>query len=154
MDREEKRRLKKLGKSLVEKRSSELRTILDQTNPASPLSDAFIENEIKIRKKEHSLRSEERIRKSDKMRKDFIIRPIEFDLAEYYPDVPGWYWECRVCGDFLPTWTKKKLCCSCGAVRLNDDKKCQYRFLDEGQLRLVRLQGKVEKRKPWWQFWK
>jgi hypothetical protein len=153
MENEEKRRLKQLGKALVEKRSKELHALIAQTNPSPSGSDEYLQNEIAIRKKEQILRSDDRVRNAEEMRREFVLHPVDFNLNDIYPGVPGWYWECRFCGDFVPSCTNSRLNCSCGNIHL-DSLHHQFAVKDEGQIRLVRLMGKTVRSKRWWQFWK
>ncbi|MBL8800073.1 MAG: hypothetical protein JNM56_39690 [Planctomycetia bacterium] len=142
MDKDEKKRLKKLGKAVVEQRSAQLRAQLDATNPAPFASDDYVRNEIAIREKERAIRGSDRVHHGADVRRDFTMRPLEFDLRHLYPASPDNFWECRRCGDFLPTLTQRRLICSCGNVCL-DAAAGTFAVRDEGILRLVRLLGKV-----------
>jgi hypothetical protein len=156
MDSYDKRRLKKLGKNILEKRSEEIRALLAQTNPAPFASEEYLQNEITIRKKEQALRTNDRVLSGAEIRQEFIVRPIDFELHNVYLPIPDQYWECRSCGDFVPAWTNSILICACRnihLVHLNDFQN-QIMVQDQGQIRLVRLMGKATRSKNWWHFWK
>lgn len=117
MDAERKRELKKLGKQIVEKRSAELKEALAKTNPAPFASDEYIANEIAVRHKSRSLRQNVRRRCSEEVRRDFIVQPCEFEPTGRYPGgAKEDYWECRRCGDFLPS-VPVPTQCRCGNLR-------------------------------------
>ena len=73
MDNTEKKRLKKLGKQIVEKRAADLRAKLASTNPAPFASDEFLRNEIAIRDKERQLRKEQRVFSQEEIVADFVF---------------------------------------------------------------------------------
>ena len=141
MDKQEKRRLKKLGKELVEKRSKELQQQLESTNSAPFASDEYVRNEIAIRHKERLLRKYRGVFPGDYIRGNFIVRAIEYDLHEGYPGSPDNYWECRSCGTFLSTLPSLEVTCPCGNLTLTPE---EFYVKDESTLLLVRLLGKVD----------
>ena len=140
MDKAEKKRLKKLGKELVQRRSDELHAQLASTNPAPFASDEYLRNEIAIREKERQLRKEQRAYSQQEILANFVVRPLGFDLSATYPGSDDNYWECRECGDFIPTVLARVLQCGCGNVRIT---QAGFVVRDEGCLRLVRLLGKA-----------
>jgi len=90
-----KRSIKQLGKALVEKRSAELREQLAATNTAPFASDEYVRNEIAIREKERAIRSSDAVHVGAAIRRDIIVRQVEFNLQEAYPGSPAHFWECQ-----------------------------------------------------------
>ncbi len=76
MDEAEKRRLRKLGKEIVEKRSAELRQQIAGTNPAPFTSDNYICSEIAIRKKHRVIRDTDRVVCRVDMERDKVIPTV------------------------------------------------------------------------------
>lgn len=74
MDKDEKKRLKKLAKLLLEKRAAQFRQRLDATNPAPFSSDDYVRTEIANRKKELAIRKGE-----FKVRPGDVALPIRLD---------------------------------------------------------------------------
>jgi hypothetical protein len=142
MDDAEKKRLKKFGKSLVEKRSAELRQQLARSNSATFGSDEYIRNEIEIRQKEQKVRLEDRAISKAEMECNFITRPQDFDLCQPYLEIQGHFWQCKNCGDYIPMATAHRLKCSCGNILLDGSDRV-FAVDDEGLLRLVRVLGKI-----------
>lgn len=152
MNDAEKRRLKKIGKQVVEQQSRELHERLAEANPAPIGSDAWARNY-----KAQTLRERE-LRRSppDKIAalevaQEFLLHPA--DPGPNFLGVPTWYIECPRCHDLLHTVPTQSVACSCGGMRLElatrkieVDNEIQPRFV-----RLIARGGKP--RRPWWKFW-
>lgn len=143
MDEAEKRRLKKLGRQLVLKRSEELKQRLAQTNSAPFASDEYLANEIAIRATEKALRCNPRVYSAAEIRASFVIHPLDYDPNGIYPFGHNDYWECRQCGDFVPTVLPATHCrCSNVSVQKNGF-DLELQVTDVGLVRLVRLLAKA-----------
>lgn len=170
MDKSEKRRLKKLGKEIVEQRSAELKKALNEANPAPLGSDAWIENYKAGNENEKWLRKKLPLLQKKEWEKMFVVRQddnpgkaiqqeykpsrtengtLKSDVARSYEVTPttDTFVQCQSCESITslmpPTeWLYWKQC-SCGNAK-------RFRFLwwhsllvrDEEQLRFVRLTGK------------
>lgn len=175
MDKSEKRRLKKLGKKIVEERSADLRKALDEANPASiEESDAWIKNYKEITENERWLRKAQPMMHKREWEKKFIVRQDEVPgstLEQMFKPVtaedgmlasalyakhgvmstPETYIQCIPCETVLPTlpargWFYWKRC-ECGnAARLRIFMWFSLMIRDEGKLRFVRLMGKSASR--------
>ena len=139
MDKEEKRRLKKLGKELVKKRSRELMRKINSSNPAKFGSDEYIQNEIDIRKVEREVRKNPGVFAGELIRAEFMVIPQEYNFEQGYPGTTENYWECRSCGYFLSSLPAHPVKCKCGNVKILDH---GFLIQDESALLLVKLIAK------------
>src|SRR5262249_19711621 len=115
MDDAEKRRLKKLGKKLVEKQSRELQELLREANPAPIGSDEWARGYRAGIEKERQVRAAPPDRlTAEQVRKDFVLIPVEGEGLGGLFGVPTWYHECPVCGDVLHSVPQQSVTCSCG----------------------------------------
>jgi len=139
MNPEEKRRLKKLGKRLVEQRSQELRELLREANPAPLGSDEWGRNYQFGTLRERQLRqdSPDRLPASIASR-DFILNPVR-DAPTI--GVPTYYIECSRCRDLLHSVPRQTVTCSCQGICINLESR---QFLVETGVRFqwVRLIGR------------
>jgi hypothetical protein len=142
MDEAEKRRLKKLGKKLVERRSRELRECLREANPAPIGSDEWARNYRAGVEREKQLRAAppDRIPAAE-VKECFALLPVEGEGAGGLLSVPTWYYECASCGDVLHSAARQSVSCSCGNL-LVDVKAGQVRSRSMEKARLVKLIGR------------
>lgn len=150
MDKEEKRRLKKLGKKVVEEQSLELKRLMEAANPAPIGSDAW----IRLFRD-----SGKRQRKIDAAQPDIIPADIateEFVLHYVEPSphgVPTVYLECPRCRDLLHSEPLATVQCSCRGIELNlEMQRILVRSVDYPRWTTLIARGEP-KRKPWWRFW-
>jgi hypothetical protein len=152
MDEAEKRRLKKLGKQMVEQQSRELQERLAEANPAPTGSDEWARNYKTQTLRERDLRRSppDRIAGTEASR-DFVLN--EVDPGPRFSGVPTWYVECPQCHDLLHTVPTQSVACSCGSIRL-DLADRQFLVAPETQPRFVRLIARGEQpRRRWWKLW-
>lgn len=152
MDDAEKRKLKRLGKQIVEQRSRELQERLAEANPAPVGSDAWAQNFRAQTLRERKLRRlpPDRISGSEALR-DFVLN--EVDPGPNFSGVPTWYVECPRCHDLLHTVPTQPVVCSCANISLDLPHR-QILVAPETQPRLVRLIARSEQpRRSWWKFW-
>ena len=161
MDKEEKRRLKKLGKKLVEEQSRQLDERLAEANPAPVGSDEWVENYRRGTVKDKELRQQQPdIVYRKEIEVDFVIAPIELELG----GSPG-YFQCLECGDVLYSRPRTRLSCTCKALAFPRRRGRPPRKQEKGAVRRVKLSGKStaepgfislgtrRKHRRWWQFW-
>lgn len=48
-------------------------------------------------------------------------RYLQFDVAQAYPAGKGLYYECRVCGDIIPSLPDENMACSCENIAIDVD---------------------------------
>ena len=152
MDDAERRRLKKLGKRMVEQQSLELEARLAEANPARVGSDAWARSYKAGTARERELRASppDRIAGADALR-EFVLHNV--DPGPGFAGVPTWYVECSRCHDLLHTVPKEAVNCSCGSVGL-DPATRQFLVAPETQTRFVKLIGRGKQpRRSWWKFW-
>jgi hypothetical protein len=118
MDAETKRKLKKLGKAEVERRSAELRADLAEANPAPIGSDEWGERYKRGTERERWLRKKLPLLRKKRLEALFVVR------REGPPGSiagPGEYVLCTTCGSAAPTALPRKLfywaSCGCGNIR-------------------------------------
>ena len=150
MDKEEKRRLKKLGKKIVEERSRELKRLMDEANPAPFGSDAWIRL---------FRASGKRQREIDAVQPDVIPADIadkEFVLHYVEPSphgVPTVYLECPRCRDLLHSAPRVTVQCSCRGIEVNlEMQRIVIHSVDYPRWTGLIARGEP-KRKPWWKVW-
>jgi hypothetical protein len=157
VDKDEKRRLKKLGKQIVADQSRELDERLRQANPAPIGSNEWARNYREGTAKEKALQAAPPDRLSSaELQADFVTNPKHQDLPAELFGVPGYFWECRGCGDVVNTVPSATAQCTCGNV-LIDMSAGRRQFRKPENVRLVSLIGKaakaVPRKRPWWKFW-
>ena len=118
MDAEQKRALKRLGKAEVERRSSELRAALQESNPGGPGSDEW------ARGYRHGVERERWLQKTLPILSRAQLEELFVVLID---DRPGWvphaggYVICAICGSAAPSFMRWKLfywrSCACGNIR-------------------------------------
>ena len=142
MDDAHKRRLKKLGKEMIERRSRDLQTRLTEGNPAPVDSDAWARNykAQTLRQRELRRSPPDRIAASDASR-DFVLN--EVDPGPSFSGVSTWYVECPRCHDLLHTVPIESVACSCGAIQL-DIATRRFLVAPETQPRFVKLIARSE----------
>lgn len=157
MDAAEKRRLKKLGKRLVEQRSQELQERLHEANPAPVGSDEWVTNYKAEVERDRQLRKAPPDRLSEsEAAAQFVLQPV--DSADRFVGVPTWYVQCPRCHDLLHSVPTGPVACTCGAVKLTtsgDFPILQADVTQDVQPRVVRLigRGTQPRGRPWWRFW-
>jgi len=161
MDPAKKRRLKKLGKRLVEQQSRELQEHLREANPAPVGSDEWAANYTAGVAHERALRKAPPDRMSEsEAAAEYILVPV--DMGDRFIGVPTWYVQCSKCRDLLDSVPSAPVCCACGALRLSTSDGfpvLQSRFSADAQPCVLRLMGrgvtprKESVRRPWWRFW-
>lgn len=152
MDAAEKRRLKKLGKQLVEQQSRDIHARLAEANPAPVGSDEWVGNYKAQTTRERELRKSppDRIPAAEASR-EFVLD--EVDPGRNFAGVPTWYVQCPACHDLLHTVPTQSVACSCGAVRL-DLAEHALKVAPNTRPRIVRLIARGDApRRPWWRFW-
>ncbi len=158
VDKAEKKRLKQLGKQVVADRSKKLLDDLGKTNPAEPLSDEYIRNEIAIREKERMLRqAADRTQPRWAIEKHFVLHAVEPDF-ERPGFAPNDYWSCAICEEMVPSQPAVALSCACGniyiepvkyAVQIGPDggetiqRVSAFKVRDRANVQYVRLLGAV-----------
>ncbi|HZN68204.1 MAG TPA: hypothetical protein VFB66_23160 [Tepidisphaeraceae bacterium] len=152
MDAAEKRRLKKLGKQLVQQQSRDLQARLAEANPAPAGSDEWVRNYRAQTTRERELRQSppDRIPAAEASR-GFVLD--EMDAGPNFGGVPTWYVQCPACNDLLHTVPTQSVACTCGAVRL-DLVEQALEVASNTRPRIVRLIPRGDAaRRPWWRFW-
>jgi hypothetical protein len=117
MDKDEKRRLKKLGKELVERQSRELQEALREANPAPSGSDEWGEGYRAgvLREKQLRAAPPDRISAAE-LKATFALLPVEGEGSGGLLGFPTWYYECPSCGDVLHSVPRETVRCSCGKL--------------------------------------
>jgi len=142
MDKDEKRRLKKLGKQAVADRSRELHERLREANPAPIGSDAWAKNYRDGTLKEKALRANpaDRLTASE-LAESFVPNPANQELPAELFGVPGCFWECLACGEVINSLPQEAARCQCGNITI--DRSSGVRSFEKSdRVRLVRLIGK------------
>jgi hypothetical protein len=139
MDPEEKRRLKKLGKKLVDQRSQEVRELLHEANPAPIGSDEWGRNYRIGTQRERQLRQESPDRvPASVATEDFVLNPVHDAPTT---GVPTYYIECSRCGDLLHSVPRQTVGCSCKGIRI-DLESNQFLVETGVRFRWVRLMAR------------
>src|SRR5687768_9122851 len=101
MDKEEKKRLKRLGKSLAEEKSRRIEELVQQANPAPVGSDEWARNHLESLARERAARAiVDRAIPAEEAARDYIVNLKEEEFrGGVYPTVPGWFYRCSRCGD-------------------------------------------------------
>lgn len=139
MNSEEKRRLKKLGKELLEQRSQDIKERLREANPAPIGSDEWGRNYRVGILRERELRQDAPDRLTASVATSrFVLNPV---VPAPSIGVPTCYIECSRCGDLLHSVPRQTVECSCKGVRL--DLEAKQVFLEPNVcFRWVRLIGR------------
>jgi hypothetical protein len=143
MEEAEKRRLKKLGKKLVEQQSRELEERLREANPAPSGSDEWARNYRAGLQRERQLRAAppDQI-PAVVVKANFVLLPVEGQGSGGILGIPTWYYECPSCGDVLHSTPRESVSCSCGNL-LVDVENGQVGSRSIEQVRLVQLIGRA-----------
>lgn len=143
MDEAEKRRLKKLGKKLVEQQSRELQERLREANRAPIGSDEWARGYRAGVEREKQLRAAppDRIPAAE-VRESFVLLAVEGEGSGGLLGVPTWYYECPSCGDVLHSVPQQSVICSCGNL-LVDVETGEVGSRSIEQARLVKLIGRA-----------
>lgn len=143
MDKNEKRRLKKLGKQIVAEQSRQLRDHLNEANPAPVGSDEWAKGYKKGTLKEKALRAKPPDRLSAiEVEGDFVPNPATQNLPVELFGVPGCFWQCLNCGDLINSLPRARTSCVCGNI-LVEVKERRRVFQKPTCVRLVGLIGKA-----------
>jgi hypothetical protein len=142
MDKDEKRRLKKLGKQAVADRSRELQERLHAANPARIGSDAWAENYRAGILKEKALRAKSPDRLTAReLAESFVLNPAHQELPAELLGVPGCFWECLTCHEVINSLPQTAIRCECGNITI--DPASGVRMFEKSEnVRLVTLIGK------------
>jgi hypothetical protein len=136
MDEAEKKRLKKLGKKLVEQQSRLLREALREANPAPIGSDEWMKNYRALIARDRQLRERPPAYiPAGEARRDFVL--LECEKATSFGEQPLYY-QCSYCCDLLHAATLRPVVCSCGNLFL-DEEALQVACRSIEQVRLVKL---------------
>lgn len=119
MDAEHKKALKRLGKAEVERRSSQLRAQLAESNPAPAGSDAWARNYRTGTDRERWLRRALPTLNQQRVTELFVVSPI---TDPGWRPHPGAYVRCNGCGSVAPVIIPRRPfywgACACGNVKL------------------------------------
>jgi hypothetical protein len=136
VDEAAKRRLKKLGKKLVEQQSRRLQEALREANPAPLGSDEWMKNYRVLVERDRQLRENPpAFIASEEACRDYVL--LACDNANSFGDQPLYY-ECLLCGDLLNSATLKPFSCSCGNLFF-DVESTQVACHSIKQMRIVKL---------------
>jgi hypothetical protein len=142
MDKDEKSRLKKLGKQAVADRSRELQDRLREANPAPVGSDAWAKNYRDGTLKERALRVNPPDRlTATELAESFVPNPANQNLPVELFGIPGRFWECLVCGEVINSLPLAAVRCQCGNVTIDPENSVRL-FAKSDRVRLVTLIGK------------
>jgi hypothetical protein len=148
MNPAERRRLKRLGKRLVEQRSRELEDALREANPAPSGSDEWARGYRAGVERERRLRASPPDRlTAEEARRDFVLLPVGGEGLDGLPGAPTWYYQCPSCGDLLHSGARTCLACACGGLAIDIEAgQVAGRLID--QARLVKLVGRADPPAP------
>src|SRR5579864_474233 len=119
MDKDEKRRLKKLGKRIIAEQSAELERLMAEVNPAPFGSDQWVANYRQGIQNEHLLEATRPdLIHASQIRADFLVYPQRDALPPELLGVPGYFWECLACGDAVSSLPSRSVKCACGNVSI------------------------------------
>jgi hypothetical protein len=142
MNKEEKRRLKKLGKQAVADRSRDLQERLREANPAPIGSDAWARNYRDGTLREKALRENPPDRLTVTELAEAVVPnsahqglPVELFGAH------GCFWECLACGAVVNSLPRVAVRCECGNVKVAPANGVRL-FEKQDRVRLVTLLGK------------
>ena len=158
MDKDERKRLKKLGKERIEKRSQEIHAALAASNPAPIGSDEWVANYRQAHFQERDLRTAppDYIPPSVAQR-DWVTLPVDDTSASAVLPIPTIYLHCQRCKALLHSATCSALRCECGNIQFQPDKQAIF-VNDRASIRLVRLLARATKKSFWsrfcWRFFK
>jgi len=143
MDKDEKRRLKKLGKQVTAERSRELQERLAEANPAPIGSDSWMRSFREGTLKERALRTAppDQISAAN-VRADYVPNPMHQSFPPELFGLPGSFWECLECGDAVHSLPSATTSCQCGNITIDIGEPRRLFHKPEG-VRLVTLIGKA-----------
>ena len=142
LDKDEKRRLKKLGKQAVADRSRELQERLREANPAPIGSDAWTKNYRDGTLKEKALQRNPPDRLTAiELAESFVPNPAHQDLPVELFGVQGCFWECLACGEVINSLPRVAVRCHCGNITIDPVNGVRL-FEKSDRVRLVTLIGK------------
>ena len=156
MDRETRNKLKKAGKAEVERQSSELHTRLKESNPVEIGDPQWSKNyrEVTLKEKEYK-RNRSKVYPASDVGTEFLLNPVNMDWSRGYIPVPGYYLQCKSCGDLMPMNPEKELNCGCGAVVISPN--VDRISFNPNMVVATKLIAKASegqgKPKKWWGFW-
>jgi hypothetical protein len=144
VDKETKRRLKKLGKQEFERQSAELQSRMKELNPASAGSDAWVANYREAVLNEKWLRQKSPTLHERRLNRLFIVRYE--DSIDWTP-YPGLYVQCLDCKSAVPSCIPPRWLswsgCRCGNIRWTSIfGRIRSRILRREVVVPVRLSGK------------
>jgi hypothetical protein len=117
VDESEKRRLKKLGKALVEQRSRQLRDRLHAANPAPVGSEEWVRGYRTGVERDRALRAAPPDRlTTDEVRAAFVPLPVAGEALGEAIGVRTYYYLCPTCGDAVHSLPQQAATCTCGNV--------------------------------------
>jgi hypothetical protein len=146
MDKDERKRLKKLGKERAEQRSQEGHAALAASNPAPIGSEQWVANYRAQRLQERELRAAppDYIASSVAQR-DWVMLAADDNKASGIFAIPTCYLHCTRCGDLIHSATDASNRCECGNVQLQPNEK-KILVGDRSSVRLVTLIAKAQKK--------
>ena len=120
MDKEERKRLKKMGKRLVERESEALHERLRESNPHPIGSDAWAKTYRESTLKEREIRNNPKdILRASEIENDFVINIKQKTFPNGFPRVKGMYYQCLNCGCLLHSLCEENLKCDCGNFEID-----------------------------------
>ena len=156
MDQATRRKLKKAGKTEIERQSSELRARLKESNPADIGDPQWSENyrEVTLKEKEYK-RNRSIVYLASDVGTEFLLNPVDIDWSRGYIPVPGYYLQCKSCGDVVPMNPEKELSCGCEAIVISPD--VDRISFNPNMVVAAKLIAKSSagqsKPNKWWRFW-
>lgn len=154
MDKNERKRLKKLGRQQVELRSQQVRAALAAANPAPIASDEWAANY-----RDQSLRERE-LRKAppdyiapDGANRDWVILPVDESPTSKVSLTPTLYFHCGRCGALLHSFAASPVICECGNIQIRRNEQ-EFLVRDYASVRLVKLLARAKKKSFWSRLFK
>ncbi|MBT3198336.1 MAG: hypothetical protein HN350_00305 [Phycisphaerales bacterium] len=156
MDKETRKRLKNEGKAEVERRSQELRKQLRESNPVGIGNPQWAGNYKEVTLKERIYKKNRtEIYPASDVGVEFLLQSVELDWSRGYLPIPGYYLQCKSCGDLVPMDPEIDLSCRCKSVIIEPSKKNV--LFDTDMVQVTKLMGKASqgqaRSKKWWKFW-
>jgi len=143
MDKDERKRLKKLGKRLVERESEALKEKLRESNPHEPGSDGWAKAYRESTLKEREIRKNPKnILRTAEIENDYIINIKQKTFSDGFPRVKGMYYQCLNCGCLLHSLCEVSLICDCGNFEIDLNNQ-QMNVGNLALICLVKLIGKA-----------
>jgi hypothetical protein len=146
MDKNERRRLKKLGKERAEQRSQEVHAALAAANPAPIGSDQWGANYRKQILQERELRTTPPdYIPSSVAQRDWVTLATDDSSATGVFPIPTHYLHCGRCGDLIHSVADSSIRCKCGNIQIQPNEKKIF-VGDRSAIRLVTLLAKVQQK--------